>query len=270
MTILDDIGTAAQLLLEHLHHCPPEIAVILGSGLAGNPRAMQVELALPLSGLPGFPQAGVGGHVAGISVGTLCNRRVLFFHGRYHLYEGFSAWQVTAQVRLAAAIGCSKILLTNAAGGIVSSMSPGDFMLVADHLNFTGQHPLIGREERQFLDLCNLYRTDFYPLLRDVLSPFAVRLHSGVLAWMTGPSYETPAEINYLEVAGASAVSMSTIPEAIVARLCGLEVCALSLIANPAAGRGTKMLDHEDVLLVGSRSHDHFHLLLERLLPLWF
>ncbi len=269
MICLDDMGAAAQLLLSHLNNKPPEIAVVFGSGLAGNPSAMQVDLTLSLSQLPGFPEAAVSGHDAAISVGTLHGRRVLFFHGRYHFYEGYSAWQVTAQVRLAAAIGCSKILLTNAAGGINSSMATGDFMLVSDHLNLTGHNPLRGRSERQFVDLSNLYCNHYYQKLCDELAPLSVRLHAGVLAWMPGPSYESPAEINFLQRAGADAVSMSTIPEAIVACLYNMDVSALSLIANPAAGRGTKKLDHKDVLTTGSVSLKSFHLILERILLLW-
>lgn len=269
MILLDDMDPAARVLLPHLKGNPPECAVVLGSGLAGNPPAMQVDLALPLTQLCGFPEAAVTGHDASITVGTLHGRRILFFHGRYHYYEGYNAWQVTAQVRLAAALGCSKILLTNAAGGISSQMAAGDFMLVSDHLNLTGQNPLIGRSERCFLDVGNLYCQHFYLQLRDALASVSVRLHSGVLAWMTGPSYETPAEINFLDQAGADAVSMSTVPEAIVARLYGMEVCALSLIANPAAGRGSKKLDHTDVLATGRASLESFHLLLDRILMLW-
>lgn len=269
MTILDDMAAAAQLLLPHVNQDPPEIAVVLGSGLAGNPPAMQVDLTLPLSQLSGFPETAVPGHDACMSVGTWHRRRILLFHGRYHVYEGYSAWQVTAQVRLAAAIGCTKILLTNAAGGISSSMTTGDFMLVTDHLNLTGHNPLIGRRERQFIDLSNLYCSEYYPQLRDAPAPASIHVHSGVLGWMTGPSYETPAEINFLQQAGADAVSMSTVPEAIVARLYGMDVSALSLIANPAAGRGTGKLDHKDVLTTGSVSLKNFHLLLERILLLW-
>ncbi|MFO7766553.1 MAG: purine-nucleoside phosphorylase [Pelovirga sp.] len=269
MIVLDDMGPAARTLLARLQDEPPEYAIVLGSGLGGDPSAMREEFTLPLSQLCGFPETSVTGHRAMISVGTLHRRRVLFFHGRYHFYEGYSAWQVTAQVRLAAATGCSKILLTNAAGGISARMTAGDFMLVTDHLNLTGQNPLIGRNERRFLDIGNLYCHNFYPQLCAAVKSTSMQLHSGVLAWMTGPNYETPAEINFLEQAGADAVSMSTVPEAIVARLYGMEVSALSLIANPAAGRGNGKLDHQDVLTTGSGNLETFHLLLEHLLKCW-
>jgi purine-nucleoside phosphorylase len=269
MIVLDDISGAVDQLQTCLASFRPELAVVLGSGLAGVPPGMQVEVSMPLSALPGFPESGVTGHSASISLGRLQGRNLLLFHGRFHLYEGYSAWQVSAQVRLAAALGCQKVLLTNAAGGIALGMAPGDFMLVTDHLNFTGHNPLIGRTEREFVDVSGLYHHHYFETLRDHLSNESLRLHTGVIAWMTGPSYETPAEINFLEGAGADAVSMSTIPEAIVARRYGLKVSALSLISNPAAGRGDKSLNHQDVLAVGSTSLQRFHLVLAGILRFW-
>lgn len=269
MMVLDDIGAAAGQLKTYLPSFRPELAVVLGSGLAGVPAGMQVDVSLPLARLPGFPESGVTGHSATITAGRLHGRNLLLFQGRFHLYEGYSAWQVTAQVRLAAALGCQKVLLTNAAGGIAPAMTSGDFMLVTDHLNLTGHNPMSGRSEREFVDLSRLYNDHYFSTLRDELSKISIRLHAGVLAWMTGPSYETPAEINFLESAGAAAVSMSTIPEAIVARRYGLEVSALSLISNPAAGRGNTSLDHQDVLAVGSTSRERFHLVLAGILRLW-
>lgn len=270
MMLLDDISAAAAQLETSLTPFCPELAVVLGSGLAGVPAGMQVDASLPLSMLPGFPQSGVTGHSAIITAGRLHGRSLLIFQGRFHLYEGYSAWQVTAQVRLAAALGCQKVFLTNAAGGIAPEMKPGDFMLVTDHLNLTGHNPLSGRLEREFVDLNRLYSSYYFSTLCEELSNRSICLHAGVLAWMTGPSYETPAEINFLESAGAAAVSMSTIPEAIIARRYGLEVSALSLIANPAAGRGNRSLDHQDVLAVGATSLERFHHVLAGVLRLWY
>jgi purine-nucleoside phosphorylase len=269
VTVLDDISAAVGQLQPYLTYLRPELAVVLGSGLSGVPVGMQVDVSLPLARLPGFPESGVPGHAATVTTGRLHGRNLLLFQGRFHLYEGYSAWQVTAQVRLAAALGCQKVLLTNAAGGISPDMTPGDFMLITDHLNLTGHNPMRGRSEREFVDLSRLYSYHYFSTLRDELANQSIRLHAGVLAWMTGPSYETPAEINFLENAGAAAVSMSTIPEAIVARRYGMEVSALSLIANPAAGRGDKSLDHQDVLVVGSTSLTRFHLVLAGILRLW-
>lgn len=269
MRPLDDVSVAGQHLKARFVADPPELAIVLGSGLAGDPADMQVDFSFPLADLPGFPAIRTAGHVARLSAGRLYDRRVLIFHGRYHLYEGYDAWQVTAPVRLAAAAGCRNILLTNAAGGIAAGMVAGDFMLVTDHLNLTGYNPLIGREEARFVDLSQVYCSTYYHQLCAGLAGTQIRLHRGVLAWMTGPSYETPAEISFLEKAGAAAVSMSTIPEAIVARRYGLKISALSLIANPAAGKGKKILDHADVLMTGVASRDKFHRLLQLLLLQW-
>ena len=269
MMVLDDVEVAAGQLRTRLTSFQPALAVVLGSGFAGVPAGMEVVLSVPLATLFGFPESGVAGHSATLTAGKLDGHHLLLFHGRFHLYEGYSAWQVSAQVRLAAAVGCRKILLTNAAGGINPAMGTGDFMLVSDHLNLTGHNPLIGRSERVFVDLSQLYTHHYFSALREQLATASLCLHSGVLAWMIGPSYETPAEINFLENAGADAVSMSTIPEAIIARRYGLEVSALSLIANPAAGRGNNSLDHQDVLTVGSNCLDRFHLVLAGILKLW-
>ncbi len=269
MIVLDDISIAANQLRRILGSLPPDLAVVLGSGFAGVPTGMQVDLTVPLATLSGFPESGVSGHCATLTAGRLDGHYLLLFQGRFHLYEGYSAWQVSAQVRLAAAVGCRKVLLTNAAGGINPAMEPGDFMLVTDHLNLTGHNPMIGRPERAFVDLSRLYSHHYFSALREAMANETMCLHSGVLAWMTGPSYETPAEINFIERAGGDAVSMSTIPEAIVARRYGLEVSALALIANPAAGRGNKSLDHQDVLAVGSSSLERFHLVLDSILKLW-
>ncbi len=177
---------------------------------------------------------------------------------------------MTAQVRLSAALECSRILLTNAVGGIGSNLSPGRFMLVTDHINMSGINPLVGRPEREFIDLGKLYRTDFYRNLYDLLAPEQIELGRGVLAWMPGPSYETPAEIGALERLGADAVTMSTIPEAIMARRCGLDLVALSLVTNAAAGKSAATLTHEDVLAAGHLAEAKVCCLVDKLLSLWF
>ena len=269
MTCLDDISLAAQETVQWLAGKSPQLGIILGSGLSGIVAELEQAKSLPFDQLSGFPSVGVSGHGGQVHAGELFGVPVLVFQGRYHCYEGYDAWQVTAPIRLAAAIGCRQLLLTNAAGGISSVMRPGDFMLVTDHLNFTGLNPLIGRPERNFVDLSRLYSQNFYAKLSNQLKQEAIQLHSGALAWMIGPSYETPAEINALEFLGAAAVSMSTIPEAIIARLFGLDVVAVSLIANLAAGKSLQQLNHDEVLGVGSQSDAAFKVIVKNLLSLW-
>ncbi len=269
MKQLDDITAAIQVAKERLRGRTPQLCLVLGSGLSGIVNQLEQAISLPYTQLPGFPASGVPGHSGQLHAGDLFGNSVLIFQGRYHLYEGYSAWQTTAPVRLAAALGCQKVLLTNAAGGINSAMLPGHFMLVSDHLNFTGRNPLIGRPEREFIDLSQLYTQNFYSDLCQSLRQNEICLHRGVLAWMTGPSYETPAEIKVLEIAGADAVSMSTIPEAIIAYRSGLNVVGLSLVSNLASGKNAQTLQHEDVLAVGRSSDAAFKEIIKHLLPLW-
>lgn len=269
MTSLNDISLAVQDAVHWLAGKSPRLAIVLGSGLSGVVAELEHAQSISFEQLRGFPATRVAGHGGQVHTGILFDIPVLIFQGRYHFYEGYDAWQITAPVRLAAAIGCSQILLTNAAGGLSSDMAPGDFMLVNDHINFTGINPLVGRPEVNFDDLSKLYTVDFYLKLKTQLEEKSILLHSGVLAWMTGPSYETPAEIKALELLGASAVSMSTIPEAVVARHYGLDIAAVSLIANLAAGKSQLKLNHDDVLSIGNQSDLNFILLLEKLLNLW-
>ncbi len=270
MKRLNDISASIDVARGWLAGQQPQLAIILGSGLAALLDSLELSSRLPYPELPDFNQTGVSGHAGCLHAGLLFDLPVLLFQGRYHCYEGYDAWQVTAPVRLAAALGCRKILLTNAAGGIADEMQPGDFMLVNDHLNLTGKNPLRGRPDLEFIDLCGLYRHDFLPQLREQAAKQDIRLHSGVLAWMLGPSYETPAEIRMLQQMGAAAVSMSTIPEAIMARYLGLDLVALSYISNLAAGKSIVALDHQDVLAGGSRAAAELEILLPQLFSLWF
>lgn len=269
MTQLDNLSTSIKQVNQWLAGRKPQLAIVLGSGLASILDQLKEPLQISYAALPDFVAAGVVGHAGCLHSGILFGTPVLIFQGRYHCYEGYSAWQVTAPVRLAAAVGCRKLLLTNAAGGIADEMQAGDFMLVSDHMNMVGKNPLSGRPELDFIDLCNLYRHDFYPQLRQQLQAENINLHAGVLAWMLGPSYETPAEIRMLEKIGASAVSMSTIPEAIIARRFGLEVAAVSYISNLAAGKSAVNLDHQDVLASGERATGSIKTVFKSVLKQW-
>jgi len=269
MSLLDEISASVARAERWLNGRKPDLALVLGSGLASAAGLLEDPITIGYCELPDFAAVGVVGHAGRLHCGRLSGRTLLLFEGRYHCYEGYNAWQVTAPVRLAAALGCSKILLTNAAGGIDDRMNPGDFMLVTDHLGMFGENPLRGREERQFLDLGSLYRHDFYDPLKEILQQQGVLLHAGPLAWMIGPSYETPAEIRLLKMAGAAAVSMSTVPEAIVARRYGLEIVALSFISNLAAGLSQQTLDHEEVLDAAETAAPSLNVLVRSLLDFW-
>jgi purine-nucleoside phosphorylase len=251
---------------------PCDTAVILGSGWNDWVDTLDVETSLDyrelFAALPGF-EVVIPGHAGRVSVARYGGRRLLVFQGRFHLYQGLTAWQAALPVRLAADAGCGKILLTNAVGGIASHLTPGEFVLIEDHLNFQGDNPLRGLQPSPFIDLSNLYQTHFYAALHQWASPHGITLKKGVLAALTGPSYETPAEIRALERLGADVASMSMVPEAIVARYLGLDVVGLSLVTNPAAGRSEIPLSHDDVLLCAQRASTAFPQLLKALLERW-
>lgn len=248
---------------------PFEVAVVLGSGL-GEAVALEEEAAaLSYGDYSCFPSLTIAGHSGRLLAGTLNRRRVLVFQGRFHLYQGLDAWQVTFPVRLAGELGCRRLLLTNASGGISPGYRPGDFMFVADHLNLMGDNPLRGLPGNTFIDLGQLYRRDLFQPLAGFGREQGIALHLGILAGMTGPSYETPAEIRALEALGADAVSMSTLPEAIMAGFLGMEVVALCLIANRAAGLSPSSLSHEEVLDAGRRGARQLSLLIRYLTTIW-
>ncbi len=267
---LDDIIPGAERLGKVFQGRSPSLAVVLGSGFSAIVSALTDVISVPYADLPGFAPAGVQGHAGVVYCGRLFGQEVLVFSGRYHVYEGYSAWQVTALVRLAARLGCKRLLLTNAVGGISDAMSAGDFMLVADHINLTGLNPFIGRSGAGFPDLHNLYRTDFFAELKaQVLAASGVVLHAGTLAWLPGPTYETPAEIRMLEILGCHAVSMSTVPEAIVAKTLNLDLVALSFVANKAAGKCPQPLTHDEVLREAKRVQDKASMVVRQLLDCW-
>ena len=248
---------------------PFELAVILGSGLGRLAKEVASPTCLAYKDFPCFPAPPVEGHGGRLVAGKLAGRRILVFQGRPHLYQGLNAHQTTVTVRIAHALGCRGILLTNAAGGVNRNYRAGDFMLIADHLNLMGDNPLRGVVENPFVDLTHLYRQDFYADLRAFIEGEGGVLHRGVLAALPGPSYETPAEISALGLLGADAVSMSTVPEAIMARYLGLEVAGISLIANPAAGLVGRPLDHQEVLATGAARADLAVRLFLRLIGQW-
>jgi inosine/guanosine/xanthosine phosphorylase family protein len=233
------------------------LAIVLGSGFYGALRRLDREVVIPYAGLPGFPQPRVAGHPGHLVAGWLGPVPLLVLHGRAHYYEGSSLEEVTFPIRVLAALGVKAVLLTSAAGAIDPRLRPGDFMAITDHLNFMGAHPLRGwssPEPTPFVDLAGAYDPELVGLLGRAARVAKVRLRRGVYLAVSGPTYETPAEIRAFGRWGAQAVGMSTVPEAIVARQCRLRVAALSLITNLAAGRGQTVLTHREVLAAARAS----------------
>lgn len=251
MSQSDPEPAAAAQKLRQSTRLRPRLAIILGTGF--DPVADQVELerAFPFRSLPGFPRPGVSGHSGQLLVGRLGRTPVLIQRGRVHYYEGIAMAQVTFPVRVLAAFGITDLLLTNAAGGINPRFRAGDFMILSDHINLMGINPLRGmhsRDRLSFVDLSWAYDQSLRRLLRQAGRSAGLKLRSGVYLAVCGPSYETPAEIRAFRRLGADAVGMSTVPEVIMARHCGLRVAGLSCITNLAAGRTDTPLSHREVL----------------------
>ncbi|MDB6019704.1 MAG: Purine nucleoside phosphorylase [Pedosphaera sp.] len=246
---LNPLITAKQL--DKLSRLKPTLAIVLGSGFQAAIAQLKVDAEVSYQKLSGFPPVGVSGHAGKLVLGHLGGTPVLVLSGRAHYYEGHSMEQVTFAVRVLAEFGITDLLLTNAAGGVNRSFRPGDFMVLTDHINLMGANPLRGPalpKGPRFVDLTRAYDPGLSGLLRQAAKPCRLRLRSGVYLAVSGPSYETPAEIRAFARLGADAVGMSTVPEAIVGRQCGLKVAAVSCITNLAAGRGEDVLSHAEVL----------------------
>ncbi len=232
------------------------VAIVLGSGLGFLGDHVERGLRIPYRHIPGFPAVGVVGHAGELIAGTLDGVPVLMQSGRFHLYEGHAPEVVALPVRVFAALGVQTLVVTNAAGGIRRTFTPGTLMLISDHMNFTGRNPLLGpavEGETRFPDMTDPYDAGLRTIARAVAREERLRLEEGVYAAMLGPSYEAKAEIEMLKRAGADAVGMSTVPEVIVARARGLRCVGVSTITNPAAGLGSAPLSHQEVLETADR-----------------
>ncbi len=244
----------------------PQLAIVLGSGFGPLLERVAVDAEVPFAKLPGFPAATVEGHAGKFVFGRLGSGPVLVQAGRIHFYEGHGMDAVTLPTRVLAALGIRDLLLTNAAGGINHRYRPGDFMRLTDHLNFMGANPLRGPCAPglpRFLDLTQVYDPALGALLGHAAKAAQVRWQRGVYLAVSGPTYETPAEIRAFAKLGADAVGMSTVPEAIVARHLGLRVAAVSCISNLAAGLSPHPLSHEEVLATAAAASRHAGALLE-------
>jgi len=244
-----NVNAAAEALLAASGGVSPRVLVILGSGLGSVVDEMEVGASVPFGEVPGFPSAMVAGHAGRFVFGHVATVPVLVMQGRLHLYEGYPASQVVLPVRAARMLGCESLLVTNAAGAVSPEYRPGDIMLIEDHLNLMHANPLIGenldRMGPRFPAMAGAYSLALREAALEVADATGVRLRRGVYAALSGPTYETPAEVRMLRTLGADAVGMSTVPEVIAAAHAGMQVLGFSIITNMAAGVGD---DHESVL----------------------
>jgi len=242
--------------LKKVSRLRPTLAVVLGSGFHQVLAELSLDRKVPFAKIPGFGRPTVVGHAGEVCFGHLGSAAVLVLSGRTHYYEGREPDEITFPIRALAAYGIRAVLLTNAAGGINRRFRAGDFMVVEDHINFMGFNPLRGPDSPgrpRFVDLTATYDPGLRGLLKVAAKMAGLRLRTGVYLAVSGPSYETPAEIRAFARLGADAVGMSTVPEAVVARQCGLRVAAVSCLTNPAAGLGNRTLSHAEVLATAER-----------------
>jgi purine-nucleoside phosphorylase len=246
---------------------PPEVAIVLGSGLGEFTRALRDDETCAYADVPNWPASAVVGHAGQLVVGTIGGRRVAALSGRVHFYEGHDLRTVTFGIRALGTLGVRTVILTNAAGGINTGFEPGTLMLIDDHINLLGSNPLVGPNDDRFgprfPDMTEVYSRRLRDAALAAAAAVGVKLARGVYIAVHGPSYETPAEIRAFRTLGADAVGMSTVPEAIVARHMGLEVLGISCITNPAAGVLPHPLVHDEVMAVASRVRAEFSALLE-------
>jgi purine-nucleoside phosphorylase len=277
MTYFDQVSEAVTFLRIMLGPVEPRIGVVLGSGLGSVADAVTEQVTVPYAEIPHFPHPTVKGHRGKIVAGFLGDVPVIFLQGRVHFYEGYTPQQVTFPMRVLGALGVQSVVLTNAAGGISETYHQGQLVAVADHINFMGWNPLVGPNEPlfavhpgaapRFPDMTEAYSKPLRALAKKAAAEEGFALDEGVYLALSGPSFETPAEIRAFRSWGATLVGMSTVPETIVARHMGINVLALSCVTNMAAGLSSTPLSHVDVIETGKKVDQLLARLLRRIVP---
>jgi len=244
----------------------PEVGIILGSGLGALGDSLQDACAIPYGEIPHFVVSTAPGHKGRVIIGSCGGKTLLCMQGRFHYYEGYTMQQITYPVRVMKLLGIQTLILTNSCGGLNPGFDSGDLMVITDHINFMGQNPLIGANEDQFgprfPDMTYTYSRELIAMAKQAAADNDIRLREGVYVACSGPSFETPAEIRMFQQMGGSAVGMSTVPEAIIARHCGMRLLALSCVTNPAAGIVDAPLTGEEVIETAGRAAETFIRLL--------
>lgn len=262
--------TAAQFVQQRTS-LRPQIGLVLGSGLGGFADSLTGAMRIPFAEIPAFPRSTASGHAGQMVIGHAGTVPVAVMQGRVHLYEGYSAQQVAFPTRVFGRMGIRSVILTNAAGGINLNYQQGALVLIRDHINLQGSNPLVGANDDRFgvrfPDMTQAYARDYRQMAREEAGKLGIALEEGVYAGLLGPSYETPAEIEYLRRVGADLVGMSTVAEVIAARHMEMKVLAVSCVTNMAAGILDQPLSHREVMETGERVKTTFQALLRAVLP---
>lgn len=259
--------TAIKFINEKTDNYVPEIGIILGSGL-GEFADEYCEYAVPYTEIPNFIKSTVKGHKGRLVFAEISGKKVVMMQGRNHFYEGHSMAEITYPIKVMKKLGVKTLILTNAAGGVNPAFKPADLMLITDHINFMGSNPLIGLNDEtlgeRFPDMSEIYKKDLIKLAKECACKIGLEPHEGVYFATSGPSYETPAEIKMARILGADAVGMSTVPEAIVANYCKMNVLGISCITNAASGvNDCAKLSHEEVIEAANKAKTGFKQLLK-------
>ncbi len=276
MTYFDHCSEAADFLRGKLGNLRPHVGIVLGSGLGAVADAIHDPISVPYEEIPHFPKSTVEGHSGRMVAGFLGGAQIIVMQGRVHFYEGYSLKQITFPMRVMGALGVKAVVLTNAAGGIAEGYRVGQLVLIADHINMMGWNPLVGPNEARFgfdragaglrfFDMSDAYSKRLRTIARQAADQQGSTLEEGIYLAVSGPSFETPAEIRAYRSLGATLVGMSTVPETIVARHMGMEVLGISCVTNLAAGLSPTPLSHSEVFEAGRQVERKLTELLEQL-----
>lgn len=267
----EELEEAAGVIAERSGRSTHDAALILGSGLGDYATSRPDAIAIPYADIPHFPTPRVEGHSGNLYSVEVGDKAALLFSGRVHLYEGWDMFDVVFGARTAALTGCHTVLLTNAAGGVSRGLSVGDLVVISDHINFTGRNPLIGTNDPhlglRFPDISDAYSSELRRIMNGVFDEVQLPYKEGVYTWFTGPSFETPAEIEMVRRIGGDLVGMSTVPEAIALSHMGRRVGAVSLVTNLAAGTTDEPVTHEEVQEAADLARTKFTKLIDHMLP---
>ena len=263
------LKSAVDYIEKKIKDFKPEIGIILGSGL-GELADEFCKIAIPYSEIPGFETSKVSGHKSRLVFATINGRNVVMMQGRFHFYEGHPIQKVVFPVKVMKKLGVKTLIVTNAAGGVNEKFKPADLMIITDHINMMGHNPLIGPNDDsmgvRFPDMSEVYTKEYVKLAEDIGKKLGIELQKGVYIALTGPSYETPAEVRMARILGADAIGMSTVPEAMTASWAGLKVIGISCICNSAAGVSEVGLSHSEVIKAADTAKDKFKKLVKEII----
>ncbi len=269
-SLLYDRAEKAARVIRARANLKPSVAVVLGSGLGAFADELTDATSIAYQDIPGFARTTVEGHAGALVIGKASGVALAAMQGRFHSYEGYSLEEVTFPIRVLKLLGVNTLVLTNAAGALNVEFVPGSLMVISDHINLLGANPLTGPNDDRFgprfPDLTSVYAPELQSVVIDEAGGMDLQMRRGVYAALSGPSYETPAEIHMVRTLGADAVGMSTVPEAIVARHMNMSVVGISCITNLAAGVSSRPIDHSQVMAIGEGVREQFTELLRRVI----